>query len=517
MGRLKSAPYGFRCPYENGCPHLQGLSANWLLKRYWESGGEENNYWKLRGEMMVEIRSLENRIREQQSEIEQLRSENRRLHQRGFKSSKSARRRAATADEAYKPPSPVTGKPRGAPKGHPPWNRKEPEHIDHHYHIEAPLFCPHCQGATLPESGGKTSYVQEDIVMVPRTVVSSYVHDTALCPNCQRQVIQALDGELPFAPIGPNAKATALYLRHCLKLPYRKINSAMKTLFGLDFVPASTLGFEKRARANASAIHSDLIDKMRQSPVIHADETHWREDGNNVWLWYAGNESLAVFRIDAHRSSEAAIELLGKKIDGLLVTDAYASYNAIECGGGRQSCLAHLLRKSKEISEELATINNADSQSVCFCQKLTELFKDACQVAIPPTLKARKALTAKFRVRLDRICKYPLAFPKAETLRKRLLPKAREYEQVFAFIIHDGPPTNNHAERSLRPMVIFRKVCLCTRSSIGSDNISIFGSLTQTATLHGSHPLEMFRALFKSATAAQDVIFGHPAEINTGG
>lgn len=49
MGRLKSAPYGFRCPYENGCPHLQGLSANWLFKHYSESGGEENNYWKLRG------------------------------------------------------------------------------------------------------------------------------------------------------------------------------------------------------------------------------------------------------------------------------------------------------------------------------------------------------------------------------------------------------------------------------------------------------------------------------------
>lgn len=232
----------------------------------------------------------------------------------------------------------------------------------------------------------------------------------------------------------------------------------MKTLFGLDFVPASTLGFEKRARPNASAIHTDLIEKMRLSPVIHADETHWREDGNNVWIWYAGNESLAVFRIDAHRSSEAAIELLGKKIDGLFVTDAYASYNAIECGVGRQSCLA----------------------------------------------------------RLDRICKNPLAFPKAETLRKRLLPKAREYEQVFAFIVHDGPPTNNHVERSLRPMVIFRKVCLCTRSSTGSDNISIFGSLTQAAALHGSHPLKMFRSLFKSAAAAQD-IFGHPAEVNLGG
>jgi hypothetical protein len=62
-------------------------------------------------------------------------------------------------------------------------------------------------------------------------------------------------------------------------------------------------------------------------------------------------------------------------------------------------------------------------------------------------------------------------------------------------------------------MVIFRKVCLCTRSPTGSDNISIFGYLSQTAALHGSHPLEMFRALFKSA-AAQDVIYGHPAVAN---
>ncbi len=60
-------------------------------------------------------------------------------------------------------------------------------------------------------------------------------------------------------------------------------------------------------------------------------------------------------------------------------------------------------------------------------------------------------------------------------------------------------------------MVIFRKVCLCTRSPTGSDKISIFGSLTQTAAFHASHPLKIFLALYKSASA-QDVIFGHPAE-----
>lgn len=306
------------------------------------------------------------------------------------------------------------------------------------------------------------------------------------CPSCERQVIHPLEGELPFAPIGPNAKATALYLRHVLKVPYRKISEAMSTLFGIDFVPASTLGFEKRARVNARPIHQDLIEKIRLADVIHADETHWREDGKNYWIWYAGNESLCVFQIDPHRSSEAATSLLGDKLNGLLVTDAYAAYNAIDCAGGRQSCLSHLLRKSKEIAAELALIKKADTSSLRFCQSLSTLLKEACALVVPKQQAARKKLVDQFRNKLDTICRKPLSFEKAETLRKRLIPTSSEYPQLFAFIEHGGPPTNNHAERSLRPLVIFRKVCLGTRSRTGSDNISVFASLTQTAALQGA-------------------------------
>jgi hypothetical protein len=90
--------------------------------------------------------------------------------------------------------------------------------------------------------------------------------------------------------------------------------------------------------------------------------------------------------------------------------------------------------------------------------------------------------------------------------------------QLFAFIEHGGPPTNNHAKRSLRPLVIFQKVCMGTRSAIGSENISVFASLTQTAALHGAKVIDMFRALFRSSpNHAQDVIFGCQSQVNLSG
>lgn len=500
MGRGKEAPDGFVCPYQDRCPHLDGLSAFGVFQARQRSSDREHEHWRIREALVAETAELRCQLREQAREIEQLRAENRLLHQRGFKFVK--RPAAAQKDAAASP-----CKPRGAPRGHPAWNRKVPENIDQTVHVEAPLFCPHCQSATDPRDGGQTSYVQEDLVMIPRAVATRYVHDTALCPHCRRQVIAPLEGELPFAPIGPKAKATALYLRHVLRLPYRKINTAMKTLFGLDFVAASTLGFEKRATRNAAPIHADLLDKMRLGAVVHADETHWREDGRAAWLWYAGNESLAVFRIDPRRNSEAAVSLLGDKLEGLLVTDAYAAYNAIACD--RQSCLAHLLRKAREIGEELALIPQADTAALRFCENIKNLFQETCKATIPASRNYQKILIAHLRSKLDSLCRNPLAFAKAETLRKRLLPNSPEYEQLFAFITHNGPPTNNHAERSLRPLVIFRKICLGTRSSTGSHNIALFASLSQTATLQGSDTLNVFLQLFGSSPLhAHHAIFG---------
>ncbi|MBD3304792.1 transposase [candidate division KSB3 bacterium] len=99
------------------------------------------------------------------------------------------------------------------------------------------------------------------------------------------------------------------------------------------------------------------------------------------------------------------------------------------------------------------------------------------------------------------ICEDQLSDKKAETLRSRIIEQDREYHQIFAFLdFPDAQPTNNHAEQSLRPMVIFRKICFGTRSPAGSCSHSVLPSLILTAQRQGHHPLAFLQTLFLSDT-----------------
>ena len=509
MPRHKEAPWGFKCPYEHHCPHLQGLSTYWMFNEYQRAHTREHEQWLSREKMSKEISGLLRSLREVEDERDELRAENKQLHQKQFKTNRP--KQPVSGDEnPVANPSEVPKKKRGAPMGHPAWNRKKPESIDRTIEVDAPCVCPTCQAQTDLSQTQTSSYIQEDIILCSKTVVTEFIHTSAWCPTCRKQVGRTLENEIPNAPIGPNAKIAALFMRHELRLSYRQVSRAMSTLFGLDFVPASTLGFEEKARANAVPVYEDLIAKVQASDLVHADETHWRQDGQSAYIWYAGNPDLAVFHADRSRSSAAAKVILGDKIDGLLVADAYAGYNAIEVKG-RQSCLAHLIRTASDIKDVLESKKYPDHESISLCRKLGTVFTLACRIALPPDKSSRQQLKQRYIHLLDSICSTSVNSSKAETFRKRFLPGAREYNEVFAFIDFEGPPTNNHAERALRPLVLFRKTSMGTRSETGSENITLFASLLQTAKLQEASIITLLKALLSGTPGTtQAAVFGKP-------
>ena len=225
-----------------------------------------------------------------------------------------------------------------------------------------------------------TEHVQEDIVIRPQTLVTRYLHGQAFCARCHRPVVQTGEDELLNAPIGPVAKSVAIYLRYRIGISYRKTRELFRELFGLEFVPASALGFDRKGAARGEPIYEDLRDKIRVSAVVHGDETSWRSDGVGHHVWFAGNERLALFHIDRHRSAEVAKSIFGENFAGTLVRDRYAAYNGI--GVDWQICIAHILTKAKEISGEHALLPQAEKDAAVgpFCDRLIDLGSRLCDV-----------------------------------------------------------------------------------------------------------------------------------------
>ena len=130
-------------------------------------------------------------------------------------------------------------------------------------------------------------------------------------------------------------------------IPYRKTAELFREVFGLKLVPASALLFDRKAAVRGEPIYEDLREKIRASDVVHADETSWRSDGVGHYVWFAGNEKLAFFHIDRHRSADVAKNIFGEDFGGTLVRDRYAAYNGTEWIGRSASLISsQRLRKS---------------------------------------------------------------------------------------------------------------------------------------------------------------------------
>jgi transposase len=509
--------WNYECPYQHNCPHLEGLSTQWVFGEYQRSHDEHIEHWRVRDILEEDIEEAHKRINKLESENEELKAKLKALHRRQFKSNTKRNKKRPDKSGTEKPENPKQKK-RGAPQGHPGWFRHEPDHIDKVVDVKAPKECPHCSGSNLIAMEEVKEHLQEDIILQPKTRVTNFKHRQAFCPKCNRAVIKNAAGELNNCHIGPTTRAAALFLRYGLRVPYRKVQELFKVFFNMPFVPASAMAFDRQATKKGEPLYQDLKEKLRSSAIVHADETYWREDGMNHYIWYGGNNDLAFFHIDRHRSSKVALSIFGDSFDGILNTDGYAAYNVVN-PKGRQSCLAHLIRKAEEIKQEilLKKTKYRDKKSLLFCESISNLLRKACEIAHKfnsgEIHRGRSEIFKHhFYSALNSMCTGVFTNEKSNTLKRRLLDHNKEYNRLFTFLDYEKvQPTNNQAEQSLRNMVIFRKICFGTRSAEGSFSHSVLPSLLLTARRQGKHPLDFFKTLFSEDTpTAQAALYKKP-------
>ena len=358
--------------------------------------------------------------------------------------------------------------------------------------------CPDCDYRLRGES---LAYRREVIELPPPQPVEVIEHQIIKrwCPCCGRWRSPKLDlaGQvIGQGRIGVRVASLVSYLRTTLRLPFRAIQAHLVTLHNLRLSVGELVELTHDVRQQLQPQADQLKAAVQTSTVTHGDETSWRENGQNGYAWAfvtAGPAAVRYFEYDRSRSHLVAQRILGADWRGWLVTDFYAAYNLIP--GRHQRCWVHLLRDLHDLKQAQA----ANAEVVLWVTDVRQLYDAAHTwlVAHPtPTLVERRTqyddlfaqacrLGEQYALTSDHPCC---------TLAKRVL---RHQDELFQFVLVPGMPAdNNLAERSIRPLVIMRKISGGTRSAAGTKTRLTLASVLQTwAARHLNPFVECLTAL----------------------
>lgn len=346
--------------------------------------------------------------------------------------------------------------------------------------------CPGC-GRRL--EGGWEHARREVIEVVFQTRVIEHVFLGRRCGICQKRwVPTAASAELGVQGkrrFGASVQALVTLLHiHC-RVPIRTIRDL---LWEMGELSISTGGIEQLlqgVRAAGDSSLKALKARLQSSPVVHGDETGWRQDGENGYLWGFFTDTERYFEYRKTRASTVPEEVLGKDFKGVCVCDFYGGYNKLD---RLQRCWVHLLRDAKELAER-----NADRPEVgAWVGALRGIYREAKEFAAESPRRRRRARRC-FEQRAEELARPYAQDPEApqRVLSQRIL---KHLGELFVFVEHPlVSPDNNLAERSLRPAVIARKVSGGTRSADGSDTRTGLMSLLSTWRAKGQPLLKSCR------------------------
>ncbi len=484
----------YGCQQVGHCPHLGGASLGTLVLL---AGENEESREHLYRQLDAERERASRLFQENESLKQQLAQAKQELKlERQTKFATNQQKRADTGSETGSTSgqqAKAKKRKRGAPKGHPGWYRPTPTQYDLLVEVAAPEQCPHCQGpVSVYESLPPSRHFQEDLID-GRAQVTLFCRPQARCRDCRRWVRQAGEGEILDSMIGPSLRSKALYLRHEIGISTRKAPRAIEDLFGFRFTPATLLSFAKLLAARTESAVEDIRKKIASSDgAVHADETYWTCDAERSYYWLHGTERYIHFQFDTSRAGEVSRDVLGEDFAGTLVTDCYSAYDA-QGAKAKQKCLAHLARTARDWQK----LTEAGSPECRFFDAITSLVKRGCAFARERATLSRKkeaAAMAWLRRQLKRLLNWELSHDKALTLQERI----KRYRDDWLVFLDDPrvPPTNNHAERCLRPLVILRKITFGHRTRTGATAMARIMTVKETAKRHGRKVLDILYRLW---------------------
>jgi transposase len=354
--------------------------------------------------------------------------------------------------------------------------------------------CPDC-GTHL--SGGWAQRTREviEIPVVPAQV-TEHVIIARVCPICERRRVPRVDwggvvvGKQRF---GVNLVSLMVTLREEGRLPLRTIQWYLQTVHQLHLSVGGIVQVIHGAAQRAQPAVAQVLERIRASAVVHADETGWRQDGANGYVWTFSTPAERYF-LRRGRGKGVVDEVLDDSFSGVLVSDFYAAYNHYP--GLKQRCWAHLLRDI----HNLRAVYTDDTGLAQWAAAVQQLYADA-KALVSPQAQQRRRAQLRLEGKLLVLCRPFMGDPLA--LQGKLCRRIERFiKELFVFVAHPAVPSeNNAAERSLRHLVISRKISGGTRSAQGTSSKMALASLFGTWRARGLNPLLQCRQLLISPEA----------------
>ena len=382
-------------------------------------------------------------------------------------------------------------KPGGQP-GHKGKNREliaveEVDDLIHYY----PEKCENC-GKGFPRDGtanevGEPFRWQVAEIEPIKPIITEYQGHTTLC-KCGCCTSATLPLEVLKSNFGPRLAAVIAYLAAVLHVSRRGTQEFCETLLNVNIALGSVQNLLEDTSCALKPIDKQLKEALPEEPVINADETGWRDR----WLWIFVASSFIYFQVANSRSSEVLTDVFGKVYKGILCVDRWGAYTKYH-KGLFQICWAHLKRDFLGILKVGEAAQSEDA--IVFAKTMEKLRKRL--MAIWYRFKAgnisRDELIKKTKPINNAIKRCLKQYIHSEercvkTLVNNLL---KRFDDLFTFLIYEGvEPTNNIAERGVRPAVQWRKISFGNRSDNGAVLTSRLLTLTRTCWLQKRNPLE---------------------------
>jgi len=424
-----------------------------------------------------QLKIYEEKLRQQAERIEELEKKNRRLEKENEKLKKELV--AARNPPKWVKPDKDRKRKRaklGPKKGHKPNLRKRPSAADRKV-VLVPERCPEGHGElSFPSKSKWHSHFQIDLPEPGKAIITEFIVGSSYCKGCRRYHSGA-HGRITHSLYGARFHAMVSYWKFEMGLTLGKIQRLLLDQYNLNVSTGQLSEILTRTAEKFSSSYDDLKTSLTDKSHLHADETGWRVDGENHWLWSFSSDDLSVFTIEESRGQKVVEDILGKSFAGVLTTDFYGGYNKIE--SEKQKCWAHLLRETHSLKGKYPKnleILYFSSRLKSFFDRGKELRHDnANGVDIARRFSRLKTDTESFAFRKFR-------HSKLRVLARRILKYRSE---LYTFIEKNLEPTNNNAEREIRPAVLMRKTSYGNRSENGAHNQAILMSILQTSRKRG--------------------------------